>query len=77
MQIKIPMPLVRIFDRTTDWVNLPLCTFGPYEVRRLDVLLGIGLALATIYGYWADGWWGALLNFLMFVLGGMVGLWFF
>jgi hypothetical protein len=73
MQIKIPRLLVRASDRFADWGNVPVYR----EVRRLDVLLVAGLTLVTLHGYWIDGWWGALLNFLMFTLGGMVGLWFF
>ena len=73
MQIKIPRRAVQIWDAAGDFLNVPIA--GP--VRRLDILLGVGLAAAIVYGYWSGGWWYALLNGLMFVLGGMVGLWFF
>ena len=74
MQIKIPMTLVRAADRLGDWLNVPLCRI---EIRRIDPLLVLGGVLAIAYGYWTGGWWGALGGLLMYILGGMVGLWFF
>ena len=77
MQIKIPRLLVRASDRFADWGNVSICRVGAVEICRLDVLFAAGLTLVTLYGYWAGGWWDALLNFLMFTLGGMIALWFF
>lgn len=73
MQIKIPHAAVKLWDAIGNWGNVIVVG----KLRRLDIAIGIGFVAAVAYGYYEGGPWSALVNGLMFILGGMVGLWFF
>ena len=73
MQIKIPRRLVKAGDAFSDWGNVLVAG----KLRRLDILLAVGFIAAVIYGWYDGGPWYALLNGLMFIMGAMIGLWFF
>ena len=76
MQIKIPLPIVRISDRLSDWLNITLWQRGRVDVRIVDVLTAAaGVVCVSWYAY-TGGWFGALQGALAYVFCCMVGLWF-
>lgn len=65
MKIRLPIPRAvrRAWDVFGDWANEPLVG----RVLRIDLLIVAFGVLATLTGYWHDGWRGAAQSGVGFV----------
>lgn len=77
MNIKVPLVLVRAWDKFGDWANVPVWRpIAGLELLRIDLVIAAAfLFCVTWYGYWY-GWMGALQGGVMFVVIGWATLTF-
>ena len=76
MLIRVPMVIVRAWDRFCDVVNIELYRRGRIEIRLIDIILVVGFVFTINYYYWVGGWKTAITGALMYIFCGMIGLWF-
>jgi hypothetical protein len=68
MQIKIPILLVRRWDATNEFLNMPLLCRGRLELRIVDVLLFLGFVLCAVFYGVLFGWQGAIMGSVMYAV---------
>jgi hypothetical protein len=70
MRIKIPMLLVRWWDATNEFLNVPLLCRGRHELRIVDVVLFLGFVFcAVFYGLAGGVMFGVVLTLALFMRG--------
>lgn len=73
MNIKVPLVLVRAWDKLCDWGNVPVWRpIAGFDLLRIDfIIAAMFLWCVTWYGYWY-GWMGALQGGVLFAaIGGL------
>lgn len=83
MQIRIPRVFVRAWDAFDDYINVAILDrrwwcgdwSGRIELRRIDVLLAVGILFITGYYYYLYGWKGALQAGVLSLIMVAMGLW--
>ena len=68
MQIKIPILLVRWWDATNEFLNVPLLCRGQHELRIVDVLLFLSFVFCTVFYGTLFGWQGAIMGSVMYAI---------
>jgi hypothetical protein len=77
MKIRIPIPrwMARRYQPFDNWLNEVAVAPRHYEVRRIDILIALGLVACVTYYWVTTGWQGAILGGLLYILITMIALW--
>jgi hypothetical protein len=76
MQFRIPSFVIRFWDWFVDWSNIPIKTFGRFELCWLDVIVTVLFIFCISYSGWIGGWLMAAQGGALSVLFAIIALFY-